>query len=258
MQMNKLMILTTSQFEKLVRNRVAQEMMVNNSKLEKDLEQKQADITYLQNQINPHFLYNTLECIRGQALSEGMYDLADTVKALGLFFRYNISVKGAVVSFEEELKNLENYVSIQQYRFKNKFSLNIDLDKAEKEQILSCMLPKLCLQPLVENAILHAFNGIISGGRITLKAIRADDNLSIIVADNGSGMSPEQLAKLERSIHAEHAEAGQEHGIGLRNVHRRIQLLFGKEYGISVKSFAGIGTFVEVFLPMRTEPFHEE
>ena len=94
MHMDKIMILTTSKFERLVKNRVAQEMMVQNVSLEKDLAQKQADITYLQNQINPHFLYNTLECIRGQALNEGMDDLADTVKALALFFRYNISVKG--------------------------------------------------------------------------------------------------------------------------------------------------------------------
>ena len=112
--MNKLMVMTTSQFERFVQNRVAQEMMIQKSSLENDLAQKQADITYLQNQINPHFLYNTLECIRGQALSEGMYDLADTVKALGLFFRYNISIRGTAVSFEEELKNLKNYISIQQ------------------------------------------------------------------------------------------------------------------------------------------------
>ena len=137
-------------FERLVKNRVAQEMMVQNVSLEKDLAQKQADITYLQNQINPHFLYNTLECIRGQALNEGMDDLADTVKALALFFRYNISVKGTVVSFEEELKNLENYISIQQYRFKNKFTMHVDIEPEEKKQILACRLPKLCLQPLVE------------------------------------------------------------------------------------------------------------
>ena len=187
-----------------------------------------------------------------------MDDLADTVKALALFFRYNISVKGTVVSFEEELKNLENYISIQQYRFKNKFTMHVDIEQEEKKQILACRLPKLCLQPLVENAILHAFNEITTGGRVTLKAFCTDGNLSIVVADNGSGMSPEQLKKLDASIHAEHVEEGKEHGIGLHNVNRRIQLLFGKEYGLSVKSFSGIGTFVEVFLPMRTEPFDEE
>ena len=256
--MNKLMVMTTSQFERFVQNRVAQEMMIQKSSLENDLAQKQADITYLQSQINPHFLYNTLECIRGQALSEGMYDLADTVKALGLFFRYNISIRGTAVSFEEELKNLKNYISIQQYRFKNKFTLSVDIDQDDQPRILACMLPKLCLQPLVENAILHAFNDITSGGRVTLKAYLMDENLSIIVADNGSGMSPKQLEKLEYSIHSEAAGEGQNHGVGLRNVHQRIQLLFGKEYGLSVKSFAGIGTFVEIFLPARTEPFHEE
>ena len=134
----------------------------------------------------------------------------------------------------------------------------VDIEPEEKKQILACQLPKLCLQPLVENAILHAFNEITTGGRVTLKAFCTDGNLSIVVADNGSGMSPEQLKKLDASIHAEHVEEGKEHGIGLHNVNRRIQLLFGKEYGLSVKSFSGIGTFVEVFLPMRTEPFDEE
>lgn len=256
--MDKLMIMTTTQFERLVSNRVTQELMVQNSSLEKDLAQKQADIAYLQNQINPHFLYNTLECIRGQALSEGMDELADTVKALALFFRYNISMKGRAVSFEEELKNLENYISIQQYRFKHKFTLSLDIDEEEKAQILACMLPKLCLQPLVENAILHAFGDITSGGHVSLKAYRSDENLSIIVADNGSGMSPKQLEKLDQTIHSDRMEEERDHGVGLRNVHRRIQLLFGNEYGLSVKSFTGIGTFVEVFLPMRTEPFDEE
>ena len=137
-------------------------------------------------------------------------------------------------------------------------SLHVDIEPEEKKQILACRLPKLCLQPLVENAILHAFNEITTGGRVTLKAFCTDGNLSIVVADNGSGMSPEQLKKLDASIHAEHVEEGKEHGIGLHNVNRRIQLLFGKEYGLSVKSFSGIGTFVEVFLPMRTEPFDEE
>lgn len=258
MVMEKLMIMTTSRFERIVQNRVAQEMMIQNSRLERDLAQKQADITYLQNQINPHFLYNTLECIRGQALSEGMDDLADTVKALAMFFRYNISIKGTYVTFEDELKNLENYISIQQYRFKNKFTLHIDIEESEKKRIFECLLPKLCLQPLVENAILHAFNDITAGGRVTLKAYRTDRNLTIIVADNGSGMPPEKLDKLDRSIHSESSENGKGEGVGLRNVHRRIQLLFGNEYGLSVKSFAGIGTFVEMFLPMRTEPFYEE
>ena len=227
-------------------------------RLEDEKQKQDLEYKMLQSQINPHFLYNTLECIRGQALNEGMDDLADTVKALALFFRYNISVKGTVVSFEEELKNLENYISIQQYRFKNKFTMHVDIEPEEKKQILACQLPKLCLQPLVENAILHAFNEITTGGRVTLKAFCTDGNLSIVVADNGSGMSPEQLKKLDASIHAEHVEEGKEHGIGLHNVNRRIQLLFGKEYGLSVKSFSGIGTFVEVFLPMRMEPFDEE
>jgi two-component system sensor histidine kinase YesM len=257
--MDRLIILTSSQFERIVQNRVSQQMMTRNLKLEKDLAQKQADITYLQNQINPHFLYNTLECIRGQALKEGMTDLADTVQALGLFFRYNISVKGSVVSFNDELNNLQNYIKIQQYRFRNRFSLIVDFNESDKEKIKKCRMPKLCLQPIVENSILHAFNEMISGGRITLKAYLSDDNLNIIVADNGSGMSTEKLNSLNKQIHSDpREEENSNFGIGLRNVHRRIQLLFGNEYGLSVKSFPGIGTFVEILLPARTELTEDE
>lgn len=247
------MVLTTKRFEEIVKNRVEQELMTRSAGFEKDLAQKQADITYLQNQINPHFLYNTLECIRGEALNEGMYDLADTVKALGSFFRYNVSVKGSVVTFEEELTNLKNYIEIQKYRFKDKFSLKIDMDENDKERILACIMPKLCLQPIVENSILHAFNDITTGGKVTLKAEIVNNNLSVIIADNGSGMSPQQLGRLETLIQYEGSEQTGDHGVGLRNVHRRIQLLFGREYGLTIKSFVGIGTFIEIFLPVRTE-----
>lgn len=246
------MLMTSSKFEALVRKRLSQEMLEQNSNLEMDLIQKQADIVYLQNQINPHFLYNTLECIRGEALSEGMTDLADTVKALAQFFRYGISVRGSVVTFEDELKNLENYISLQQYRFKNKFSFDVMIDEKDSDEIRKCQIPKLSLQPIVENSIIHAFQDISSGGELRLRAERAGDNVSIIISDNGKGMTFDTLWKLNEKIQTEKLEEPQDHGVGLRNVHRRIQLLFGKEYGITVKSFPDIGTFVEIFLPYKT------
>ena len=108
------------------------------------------------------------------------------------------------------------------------------------------------------NAILHAFNEITTGGRVTLKAFCTDGNLSIVVADNGSGMSPEQLKSWTHQSTREHVEEGKEHGIGLHNVNRKNPTAVWKGIWPFCKSFSGIGTFVEVFLPMRTEPFDEE
>jgi len=254
--MDKLMIMSQSRFEELVRNRVSKALIEQNEGMEEDLAQKAADITYLQNQINPHFLYNTLECIRGQALEEGLDDLADTVKALALFYRYNISLKGSVVTFSDELKNLENYIAIQQYRFRNKFTYEVEIEEKDRDRIMNCLLPKLCLQPIVENAIIHAFNDVSTGGRIVLKTSILNGNLSLLINDNGSGMDRETLQKLNDVIHLGAPDSGQRHGVGLRNVHRRIQLMYGEEYGLNVKSSPGKGTFVEVFVPLRMESPH--
>ena len=233
MHMDKIMILTTSKFERLVKNRVAQEMMVQNVSLEKDLAQKQADITYLQNQINPHFLYNTLECIRGQALNEGMDDLADTVKALALFFRYNISVKGTVVSFEEELKNLENYISIQQYRFKNKFTMHVDIEPEEKKQILACRLPKLCLQPLVENAVCHGICQKMEGGTVQIRSFRKNGEICVQILDDGAGFDTEKLKDAD--------------GIAIRNLKLRLKEFLNAD--LEIESRKGEGCRQTIHIP---------
>ena len=215
---------------------------------------KEAQLKFLQAQINPHFLFNSLNAgaqlaMMGDADKTGIF-----LEKMADFFRYNVRKMEEDAMLWEEIEAVDNYIYILNVRFAGDIVYIREID----EDIENIRIPSMILQPLVENAILHAFNEITTGGRVTLKAFCTDGNLSIVVADNGSGMSPEQLKKLDASIHAEHVEEGKEHGIGLHNVNRRIQLLFGKEYGLSVKSFSGIGTFVEVFLPMRTEPFDEE
>ncbi len=250
--MGKLMIMTPAKFERLVQRRVEQELLKKNTDYEENLTLKQADMAYLQNQINPHFLYNTLECIRGQALNEGITDIADTVKALAQFFRYSISMKDNVVSLEDELNNLRNYISIQQYRFKNKFRLVIALEEAEKEQLLDCMIPKLSLQPIAENAIVHGFGDMTENGLLTVRGYLSEDNVVIAVSDNGSGMDSAVLKRLNDKINSKVSFGENGHtGIGLQNVQKRIQILFGYEYGLFISSVPGMGTTVEMFFPLR-------
>lgn len=253
--MSKLMILTTARFEQLVKNRVAQEMLKQNAEMERELLKKQVDTAYFRSQINPHFLYNTLECIRGQALNEGVLDIAETVKALSLFFRYSISTKGDVVTIEDELANLQNYVIIQQYRFQNRFSLAVKFD-GEKEKLLRCHLPKLSLQPIVENAITHGFADITEGGILTIRVVQLNRNILISISDNGKGMDIDVLRQLNAKIYQKRevrmdSESTARSGIGLKNVHNRVQLLYGDEYGITVHSAKGIGTSVDLFMPMK-------
>ena len=123
--------------------------------------QKQAEINALQSQINPHFLYNVLDSIRGQALSERSVELASMTEALATFFRYSISKKGNMVSLADEMKNVDNYLFIQRFRFGNKIEI---IKKIEDEELMNCLIPKLTLQPIVENAIYHGLEHRNYGG----------------------------------------------------------------------------------------------
>ena len=120
-----------------------------------DLNKRQAQYLALQNQINPHFLYNTLESIRGEAIIAGLDSVADMTEALARFFRYTITKVENLVSVEEELDNCETYFGIQKYRFGDRLQLHIDYDIAEYEKIMNCRIPKLTLQPILENSIIH-------------------------------------------------------------------------------------------------------
>ena len=114
---------------------------------------KQAELNALQNQINPHFLYNTLECIRGKAMVQGAEQIANMTEALSAFFRYSISIQENLVTLEQELQNTKNYFLIQKYRFGNRFHLRIFL--VEESEAGEYLMPKMTLQPIVENAIFH-------------------------------------------------------------------------------------------------------
>jgi len=213
---------------------------------------KQAELAALQSQINPHFLYNTLETIRGQALIDDNVEIAKMVEALASFFRYSISRSGNLVSLSAELTNIQNYMMIQRYRFNNRFSLNIIIED-DVDEIFEHLIPKLSVQPIVENAIFHGLEEKLAGGVITIDAILTDSIFILTISDNGKGMSPQALTELNNNIQNNpvyhDSYSTKKPGIGLSNIHQRIQLLFGKEYGLHVYSSMDQGTDVEIVIP---------
>ncbi len=220
------------------------------------LNKRQAQYLALQNQINPHFLYNTLESIRSEALMADLCEVADMTEALASFFRYTISKVENLVSVEEEIENCLGYFSIQQYRFADRIQLTVECDKDDQEEIYRCRLPKLTLQPLLENSIVHGVEVKMGKGHLTIKLEKTKKRLIISVSDDGAGMDEETLAKLNAKLRNPYALPREQEekrgGLALPNVDERIRLLFGDEYGIHVFSAIGEGTTVALSLPAVT------
>ncbi len=223
-----------------------------------ELFDKQTALMALQSQINPHFLYNTLDSIRGRALIEGNREIAQMLEALAAFFRYSISGRDKPVTLRDELANIKNYMMIQQYRFNDRFSLEIVIDE-EDEIAYDYRIPRLIIQPVVENAVFHGLEEMPGGGKIVIEIVLTDENLILIISDNGKGIAPATLKRLNERIHhperlaeeSEETRAGghRDTGIALPNIHRRIQLLYGEAYGVQVYSTPGQGTDVEITVP---------
>ena len=226
-----------------------------------NVSKKQAEYLALQNQINPHFLYNTLEGIRSEALIAGLDSVAEMTEALATFFRYTISQVENLVPLEDELANIENYYYIQQFRFGDKLALSIEYDcdeDASELDILQYRLPKLTLQPIVENSIYHGIERKIGKGHLTIRIGASDSRLRIRVSDDGLGMAEDKLHQLNEKLKslfldAVEGESSRQGGIAMVNVNNRIKLLFGEEYGICVYSHEGAGTDVLINLPLVQE-----
>ncbi|MCI8296113.1 MAG: sensor histidine kinase [Lachnospiraceae bacterium] len=236
-----------------------------NEMIDKDhlinVSKKQAEYLALQNQINPHFLYNTLEGIRGEALLAGLDSVAEMTEALATFFRYTISQVEHLVTLEDELANIENYYYIQQFRFGDKLALHIGYDHEDEQEQLDTLrlrLPKLTLQPIVENSIYHGIERKVGKGNLKIRISVSDTRLRIRISDDGMGMPEETLKQLNEKLRRltlddVQEESGKRGGIALVNVNNRIKLLFGEEYGLSIYSWEGAGTDVLVILPLVRE-----
>lgn len=207
---------------------------------------RKSELDALQSQINPHFLYNTLDSIIWMIENE-RYDGAVTmVTALARLFRISLSKGKNIITVADELEHVRNYLTIQKMRYKNKFSYDIT---AEPET-LPCATIKLIVQPLVENAIYHGMEFMSGDGEIRINAYRDGNDLYIDIIDNGLGMPQEQADALltEETTKVR----GKGSGIGLKNVKERIQLYFGSEYGLAIYSEPDEGTTARIHLPLKT------
>lgn len=214
-----------------------------------ELSKRQAQYQALQNQINPHFLYNTLESIRSEALISGLDSVAKMCEALATFFRYTISHQENLVTMDEEMQNIKTYFYIQQYRFGKRLSLKIEYEEQDIDSLLKCKIPKLTLQPIVENAIIHGIEQKLGEGTVMVRLVLTERCLLIKISDDGVGMSPEILKQINRRLAGAPTPKSEKGGIAIANVNTRIKLLFGDTYGITLYSTRGMGTDVEITLP---------
>ena len=199
-----------------------------------------AELELLQAQINPHFLYNTLDSIAILAECQREEDVVTMVTSLSTFFRNSLSGGEDVISLRAELAQATSYLEIQQIRYSDILTYSIEVP----EDMQDCRVPKLILQPLIENALYHGIKNRRGRGTITITGERADDDILLRVRDNGAGMDAECLARLQSGAYQEHHS-----GLGLKNVHQRIRLYCGAPYGLSFESEPGRGTTVTVRLP---------
>ena len=186
---------------------------------------------------------------------DGNTSVADMLEALGNFFRYSISRRENVVTLADEINNIRSYMLIQNYRFLNRYRFELEFLEDE-EPLLGCYVPKLTLQPIVENALIHGFQNQKSGC-VTLTVDASDSMLMLTVSDDGEGMDAAVLEELNRKIQSRQTllrkPASHGNGIALQNVNRRIMMLYGRSYGLHAYSTPGRGTDVEIILPRITK-----
>lgn len=225
-----------------------------NASIKRDYQDKlnilDAQMKSLEARINSHFLFNTLESINSMAEIDENEDIATMSLALGNMFRYAIKTPSEIVTLQDEINHVKDYVSIQAIRFSNKFTLTLDIpDELYQQKVL-----KLILQPLVENSFYHGLNYCTAGDNITIQAKRDGAILYITVSDNGQGMTQEVLDELRAKLseEASFTELGHRNkqGIGLKNIHSRIELYYGKGYGLSITSTPGEGTSITIKIPV--------
>lgn len=227
------------------------EAMVYKAELnEKELRNNQQIMEYkmLASQINPHYLYNTLETIRMKALTMGNKEVADCIKILGKTLQYVLKNTGtSATTLKKEIDHVENYLAIQKLRFGNRINYQIRLEEGMETERYE-VLP-LLLQPLVENAVVHGLEDIDDNGRIYIDISQnEDEQLQIIVSDNGKGMLPEEYEKIRKKLSTPGLKL--ESSIGVYNICERIRLHYGEEYGIRLESEYGRGTKVIMLLPV--------
>jgi len=215
---------------------------------QEDLKEKQATLNALQAQINPHFLYNTLDTINSMAVLSGNEDISCVTIALSNMFHYSVQQDKRLVTLIEELSNLNDYISIQRYRFGNRFRFLLDVPS----ELYDCEILRLTLQPLVENAIVHGLEPKVRGGTVRITALHKDNYLYISIKDDGVGIDEMQLAQIRNMLENSTTDpTDSESKIGISNVNERLRLFFGGSASLEFESVSGKGSCSRLRLPIR-------
>ena len=213
-----------------------------------EIDQKNAEMSALQSQINPHFLYNTLDAIAWMCEDGKNEDAEEMVTALARLFRISISKGHELIPIEKEVEHAKSYLKIENYRYKNKFTYSFEVE----ESCLSYLCNKITLQPIIENAIYHGVKQMIDEGEIWIRIFEDGEDIIFQVEDNGIGMTEEQCREILRK------EPGDRTGIGIKNVNDRIKIYFGSNYGLNITSELDEGTCVTIRMPKVREEEYEK
>lgn len=210
--------------------------------------QKNAEIRALEAQINPHFLYNTLDSINWLAISRGENEISEMLRNLGIILRYSVNKSNIEVSIDEAADWIEKYISLQQMRFDHAFDFRL----AVQEECRTCRIKKLLIQPFIENSLIHGFKGIESGGmlRVDISLSQSGEQICVIIEDNGNGMDQELMKKYNDRTLAISDDQG---NIGLNNVFARIDMYYGEAANWNISSIRDIGTVITLRFPAFKE-----
>lgn len=215
--------------------------------LEKDRLVKELELQALQSQINPHFLFNTLNVLSKLALLEGAEQTSDLIVSMSNLLRYNLRSLDQPVTLENELKHVDEYIAIQKARFRDRVQFETDIDKS----VLQILVPSLTIQPIIENAFMHGIDHMEQGGVIRLAIRRLGQEVLISIADNGAGMEEETRKSLLELKGKEISRTST--GIGTRNVFKRLALFYGKDDLVEISSEPGKGTEIRFRIPLTEE-----
>lgn len=227
---------------KTLRSTVAQIRQLMDDIVVEQEEKRKSELDALQSQINPHFLYNTLDSIVWMITGERYDDAVFMITQLASLFRISLSKGKTVIKIEDEVKHARNYMNIQKIRYKNSFEVNFQIE----EDILDGCIVKLVLQPLLENAIYYGMEFMDGEGEIHVRGYRKDKDVYLEVEDNGLGMPEEEAAELLNGKERPHKHGS---GVGLVNVHSRLKLRFGEAYGLVIHSCPDEGMMVQIHIP---------
>lgn len=236
----------SNQFNEMVdnlRGMIDQVIETNRQKNQIEVNQNEMKFKMLASQINPHFLFNTLESIRMKAHIEGEKEIANVVKQLGQIIRKSLDTEGKPLPLKDEMELVRTYLDIQTFRYGDrlKYELNIATETSH------LLIQPLTIQPIVENAVYHGLEAKESGGKVVISSYLANNRVIISVQDNGVGMTEERLEQIDAML--EEKETNGQNRIGLRNVHQRLKLMYGADAGLNIMSEQGKGTYIQFSIP---------